>query len=161
MNTTNYSKAHVEASPILPTISVTRDFAGSVEQLMRAHTDPELFVRWIGPGKTGQTTVDYWDARRGGSWRYVYDADGDQHGFFGSFHDVGTDRIVQTFTWEPMPEFVSLEKLWFEPLSDGQTRLHALSLMESLQARDGMLASGMEGGMEAGYRKLDDLLEQE
>ena len=30
---------------------MTRDFAATPAQLVRAHTDPELFVQWVGPGR--------------------------------------------------------------------------------------------------------------
>jgi len=42
--------AAIEADPTVPIIRVTRDFAATPAQLFRAHTDPELFARWVGPG---------------------------------------------------------------------------------------------------------------
>ena len=65
---------------------------------------------------------------------------------------------MQTFTWEGMPEGVALETLRFEDLGNGRTRLHAQSLVESFEARDGWLASGMEVGVNEGYAALDRLL---
>ena len=84
--------------------------------------------------------------------------DGEEFGFHGSFHEVATDRIVQTFTFDGQPEHVALETLRFEDLGDGRTRLHAQSLVDSFEGRDQWLASGMETGVEQGYAKLDDLL---
>lgn len=78
---------------------------------------------------------------------------------------------MQTFTWEGMPESVSLETLRFEDLGDGRTRLHAsiaadapsamapLSLVDSIEGRDAWLRSGMEVGINEGYAKLDRLLD--
>lgn len=142
----------------LPIIVIERDFDAPVEAVHRAHTNPDLFARWIGPD--GYTTkIDTWDMRTGGEYRFLnITPEGEEHGFRGCFHDVREDRIVQTFTWEPMPDSVSLETLTLEDLGDGRTRLHVTSLMESFEARDGMVASGMADGMEAGYRKLDALL---
>ena len=57
-----------------------------------------------------------------------------------------------------MPEAVALETMTFEDLGDGLTRLHGFSLCDSFEARDGMLASGMEVGIHEGYRSLDALL---
>ena len=57
-----------------------------------------------------------------------------------------------------MTEGVSLETLVFEDLGDGWTRLHAQSLVESFEARDGWLNSGMEVGVNDGYAKLDGLV---
>jgi uncharacterized protein YndB with AHSA1/START domain len=149
--------ARIEADPTVPIIHITRDFAATPAQLLRAHTDPELFVRWVGPDSTA-TTVDRWDARTGGSWRYVSALDGTEFGFHGCFHEVRPDRIVQTFTWEGEPDGVALETLDFEDLGNGRTRLHARSLCDSFEGRDAWLRSGMEVGVDQGYVKLDALL---
>ena len=149
--------ATIEADPTLPIIRITRDFAATAVQLFRAHTAPELFARWIGPdGMT--TTLDRWDARTGGSWRYVATRDGREFAFHGCFHEVRLDRIVQTFTWEGDPDGVALETLDFEDLGDGRARLRTRSLCESFEERDGWLRSGMQTGLDQGYAALDALL---
>jgi uncharacterized protein YndB with AHSA1/START domain len=153
---TTTTETTIEADPKLPIIRMTRDFAATPAQLLRAHTDPELFVLWVGPDSL-TTKIDYWDARTGGSWRYVAGRDGDEFAFHGSFHQVGPDRIVQTFTWEGQPEGVALETLWFEDLGGGRTRLHAQSLVDSFEGRDAWLQSGMEVGVNEGYAKLERL----
>ena len=147
----------IEADPVLPIIRMTRDFAATPAQLMRAHTDAELFARWVGPNGMTTRIID-WDASSGGRWRYVAERDGMEFAFHGCFHDVGTDRIVQTFTFDGQPDDVALETLWFEDLGEGRTRLHAQSLVDSFTGRDQWLASGMETGVEEGYAKLDALL---
>ena len=78
--------------------------------------------------------------------------------FRGCFHTVRPDRIVQTFTWEGMPDGVALETLTFEDLGDGRTRLHAQSLCDSFEDRDAWLRSGMETGVHDGYAAIDRLL---
>jgi len=45
-----------------------------------------------------------------------------------------------------------------EDLGDGRTRLTATSLVDSFEARDAVLASGMEHGVREGYERLDELL---
>jgi uncharacterized protein YndB with AHSA1/START domain len=65
---------------------------------------------------------------------------------------------VQTFTYDEMPDDVSLETLTFEDLGDGRTRLHAQSLVDSFESRDQWLASGMKTGVDDGYAKLDALI---
>lgn len=157
MNIRRIEEATIEADPKVPIIHITRDFHGSPAQLMAAHTDPDLFARWVGPNGL-DTTIDVWDARDGGEWRYTAIADGAEHGFRGCFHQITDTRIVQTFTYEGMPDSVSLETLWFEDLGDGVTRLHAQSLVDSFEGRDAWLASGMELGVNEGYAKLDALL---
>ena len=147
----------IEADREVPLIRMTRVFHATPAQLVRAHTDAELFVKWIGPEDT-ETRVTEWDARTGGSYRYVVRHGEDEHGFRGCFHEIAEQRLVQTFTWEGMLEGVSLDTMWFEDLGDGRTRLHATSLVDSFAARDGILASGMEAGVNDGYAKLDQLL---
>ena len=155
--TTTTAQAQISADPTVPMITIARDFNASVAQLMRAHLDPDLYVRWVGPNDT-ETRIDYWDATRGGKWRFTGTSDGQEYAFFGSFHDIGQDRFVQTFTWEAQPDGVSLESYWFEDLGDGRTRLHAQSLVDSFEGRDAWLASGMEVGVNDGYAKLDQLI---
>lgn len=147
----------IEADPTVPIIRLTRDFDATPAQLMRAHTDPVLFAKWVGPDRMDTEILD-WDATTGGRWRYVARRDGNEYGFHGCFHEVSTDRIVQTFTFDGQPEHVALETLWFEDLGDGRSRLHAQSLVDSFEGRDQWLASGMESGVEQGYAKLDALV---
>jgi uncharacterized protein YndB with AHSA1/START domain len=154
---TTTTTVQIEADPKVPAIRMTRDFVGTPDQLFRAHTDPELFARWVGPNSI-DTRIEHWQARTGGSWRYVATHDGAEFGFHGCFHEVRPDRIVQTFTYDGEPDGVSLETLWFEDLGDGRTRLHAQSLVDSFEGRDAWLRSGMEVGVNEGYAKLDALL---
>jgi uncharacterized protein YndB with AHSA1/START domain len=160
MTTTQHlTEACIEADTDLPVIRITRDFRATPAQLHRAHTDPELFARWVGPDHM-DTKVLEWDVRNGGCWRYVATRDGEDHGFRGCFHQVTPNRIVQTFTWEGMPDDVALETLTFEDLGDGWTRLRAQSLVDSFEGRDAWLASGMETGVNEGYAKLDVLVSE-
>ncbi len=150
-------QASIEADPTLPIIRITRDFDATPARVMRAHTDPELFARWVGPDRMATTILD-WDATTGGRWRYVAHRDSQEYGFHGCFHEVGEDRIVQTFTFDGQPDHVALETLWFEDLGGGRTRLHAQSLVDSFEGRYQWLASGMETGIDEGYAKLDALM---
>lgn len=155
--TQRYDEAAIEADASVPAIHIRRDFRATPAQLFRAHTDRDVFVRWMGP-KELQNEITEWDARDGGSWRYTARQDDFEGSFRGCFHTVREDRIVQTFTWEGMPDAVSLETMTFEDLGDGRTRLHAVSLCDSFEARDQWLASGMEVGVNEGYAELERLL---
>ncbi len=153
-----YAEAAIEADPTVPAVHIWRDFAGTPEQLMRAHTDPELVAQWLGP-RDLEMRVDHHDCRTGGSYRYVHVRGEEEYGFRGCFHEVRPcEVIVQTFTFEGVPDAVALERLEFEDLGDGRTRLTATSLVDSFEGRDGFLASGMEVGINEGYEKLDELL---
>jgi uncharacterized protein YndB with AHSA1/START domain len=147
----------IEADPKVPVIRMSRDFTATAEQLFRAHTDPALFAQWVGPNSL-QTRVVEWDARSGGSWRFVSTRDGEEYGFRGCFHEIRPDRIVQTFTFEGQPDGVALETLWFEDLGNGRARLRTQSLVDSFESRDAWLASGMETGVNEGYAKLAEMI---
>jgi uncharacterized protein YndB with AHSA1/START domain len=142
----------IEADPTVPIIRMRREFNATPEQLFRAHTDPRLFAQWVGPNGM-HTLVDQWDARSGGSWRYVSTRHGRQYAFRGCFHDVRPDRIVQTFTFEEQPDGVALVTLWFEKLGGGRTLLRTQSLVDSFEARDAWLAGGMATGVNQGNAK--------
>ena len=150
-------QATIEADPTLPIIHITRDFDATPAQLMRAHTDPEVFARWVGPDGSVIKIID-WDPTTGGRWRYVGWLDDNEFAFHGCFHEVGETHLVQTFTYDDLPDDVALETLRFEDLGDGRTRLHAQSLVDSFEGRDQWLASGMETGVDQGYAKLDALV---
>lgn len=154
---TTITEARIEADPTVPAIHLTRDFHATPAQLLRAHTDPEIFARWVGPDGMENEILE-WDARDGGCFRYVARRDGESYGFRGCFHTVAEDRIVQTFNFEGMPDAVALETLTFEDRGDGTTRMHAMSLCDSFEGRDAWLASGMEVGVNDGYAKIDGLL---
>jgi len=154
---TTTKSVSIEADKNVPLVRITRDFASTPAQLFRAHTERGLFAQWAGPDGM-DNRIDYWDARTGGSWRYVARRDGQEFAFHGSFHEISPERLVQTFTYEGVPDGVALETLWFEDLGGGRTRLHAQSLVDSFEARDAFLGSGMEVGIEQGYAKLDELL---
>jgi uncharacterized protein YndB with AHSA1/START domain len=152
-------EAQIEADPKLPTVRITREFDAPPDKVFRAWTDPDLVARWLGP-RSVTTRIDNWDARTGGSYRYVAERDGEEiASFYGSFHEVRpNERLVQTFTWEGMPDGVSLDTMTFEDLGNGRTRVVGLSVVDSMEARNAMMASGMDVGVQEGYQKLDEFL---
>jgi uncharacterized protein YndB with AHSA1/START domain len=156
MSTTT-NETEIIVDPDVPMVRIIREFDAPPEKVFRAHTDPELVRQWLGP-RRHEMIIDHWDCRTGGSYRYVHASDGNEFGFHGCFHDVAPNRIVQTFTFEGFPEQVALETLVLEDLGGGRTRLVAQSLVDSFEARDGFVASGMEGGVREGYERLDELL---
>ncbi len=142
----------------MQTIRIGREFDAPPEAVYRAHVDPELFVRWSGPDAVS-TRVRSWDARTGGHWSYVAEFGRERVGFYGSFHELReSERIVQTFTFEGYPDGVQLEIMTLTDLGQGRCRIDSLSIFDSVESRDGMIASGMEVGVREGYAKLDALL---
>jgi uncharacterized protein YndB with AHSA1/START domain len=156
MSATTKRETEISAHPTLPIITIVREFDAPPQLVHRAHTEPELFAKWVGPHSL-DTRIDTWDCRTGGSWGYTAVHDGQGYRFFGSFHEVRPDRIIQTFSWEGA-DGVALETLWFEDLGEGRTRLRSQSLCDSVEGRDAMMSSGMDVGVNEGYEKLDELL---
>jgi uncharacterized protein YndB with AHSA1/START domain len=101
------------------------------------------------------------DPQTGGRWRFVgTDSDGNETAFQGAYREVSIpERIVQTFEWEGMAGHVSVETAEFEDLGDS-TRMVITSVFHTTEERDGMLGSGMEGGMNETYDRLDEVLER-
>jgi uncharacterized protein YndB with AHSA1/START domain len=71
---------------------------------------------------------------------------------------VTPELLVQTFEFDGYPGHVSLESARFEALDGGRTRVTTHAVYQSVEDRDGMVASGMEGGLTEGYERLDELL---
>ncbi|SEN55958.1 polyketide cyclase [Cryobacterium sp. TMT1-3] len=149
----------VTVVPHTPFVEYVREFDAPVAAVYRAHADPALVERWLGPN--GYTTqIDHWHLRTGGSYRFTHvDPEGESYEFHGVFHAARpNDLIIQTFEYDGYPDVVSIETLRFEDLGDGRTRLVGHSTYPSQEARDGMAASGMEEGMAQGYDRLDAVL---
>ena len=139
-------------------IHIEREFDAPRERVFAAHIDPELVAQWWGPRGT-TTVVEELDARAGGRWRFVSrEADGGEHAFRGVYREVvAPERIAWTFEWEGMPGHVSAETMDFEDLGD-RTRIVSTSIFHTQEERDGMIESGMEGGMTETFERLDELL---
>ena len=151
------NETEVTADPKVPLVRIVREFDAPREKVFRAHADPDLLARWLGP-RDLDMRVDRFDCRTGGAYRYVHSDGNEEYWFYGSFHEVRpAELIVQTFTFEGMPDGVALERLVLEDRG-GRTRLDVTSLMDSFEGRDAMIASGMEAGVREGYEKLDELL---
>lgn len=156
--TTKTHETEIALDREVPLARITREFDAPPEKVFRAHADPELVARWLGP-RRHQMRVDRYDCRTGGSYRYAHLSDGNEFGFYGSFHEVRPgELIVQTFTFDGQPDGVALQKIVFTDLGDGRTRLTTTSLVDSFAHRDAFVASGMESGIRESFERLDELL---
>lgn len=139
-------------------IVLRRTFDAPREIVFRALTDPSLVASWWGPRRL-TTVVDKMEPRHGGQWRMLHrDADGSEYAFRGVYHEVSVERIIQTFEWEGLPGHVSLETMTLEEV-DGKTQAVAVSVFQSIEDRDGMVASGMESGARETYDRLAEVIE--
>ena len=142
-------------------IAMTRMFDAPRTLVFDAHTKPELVKRWL-LGPPGWTMpVCEIDLRVGGKYRWVWrsDNDGSTMGIGGVYRQiVAPERIVTTErfdeSWYPgegLNTLVLVEQ-------GGRTTLTQTMRYESKEARDAVLKSGMEQGVEASYDRLAELL---
>lgn len=155
------NKAQVTAEPGKNEIITVREFDAPRELVFKAFTEQKLVEKWLKP-KRMKLKVYKFEAKAGGSWRYGnIDEKGNEYIFRGVTHEVlPPERIIQTFEFEGLPEkgHVCLETARFEELPNNRTRLINQSLFQSVADRDGMVASGMESGMNECYEQLDEIL---
>ncbi|HTH52019.1 MAG TPA: SRPBCC family protein [Pyrinomonadaceae bacterium] len=152
------NKTVITAEPGKQELFIDREFDATRELVFRAHTEPELYEQWVGPDDLTMT-VERMEAVDGGSYRFVHERDGHKYTFHGVYHEVlSPERIIGTFEFDGLPEkgHVIMGTTRFEDLGGGRSRLE--SVFQSVADRDGMLQSGMERGVDDGYRKLDSLL---
>jgi uncharacterized protein YndB with AHSA1/START domain len=155
--TTSTGAMQVTAEPGSTLITVEREVNAPRDLVYRAWTDPELLAQWLGPRRLAMR-VEHYDVRHGGSYRYVHvDTDGSEYVFRGVFHgEPSPERMVQTFEFLGAPGHVSMDTLILEDRG-ARTLVRAISAHQSVEARDAVLASGMAGGLEEGFQRLEEL----
>jgi uncharacterized protein YndB with AHSA1/START domain len=125
-------------------IRVEREFDAPRDHVYRVWTDPALIPGWWGES----TTVEEMDVRPGGRWRF-----NTGYGVVeGEYHEVvPPERIVQTFQNH-------VQTLEFEDLGE-RTKLVQTMRFDSTEARDTTMSYGVEKGAEAGFERVDAVLE--
>ncbi len=154
------NKTIITAEPGKQEIVITRTFDAPRDLVFKAYTDPKLIEEWWGPRRL-TVEIDKMEVKPGGPWRFINkDADGNIFAFHGVYHDLKVPEwIVFTFEWEGMPGHVLMETIKLEEV-DGQTKLTDISVFQTVEDRDGMLANGMEGGAEESTERMAELLEK-
>src|SRR5436305_6433877 len=141
-------------------VVITRRFAARPQGVYRAHTEPELVQKWmLGPdGWTMPVCIS--DPRPGGKIRYEW-----TNGKGGGFYLTGEYVVL-----EPYKRIVHVERMHLpDPTPDNQiettfepdgagTFMRMRITLPNTEARAAMLATGMEGGMEASYVRLESLI---
>ncbi|WP_425844395.1 SRPBCC domain-containing protein [Agrococcus sp. TSP3-2-1] len=145
-----------------------REFDARPEQVQRAHTTAELFAQWMGP-RGSRLRIDRFEAHTGGRFDYTVEAGGGEAGdgeaggewrFWGSYHEVVAGRIVHTWELQQEPGRPTLEVLEFRELPGGRCALGITSTYASKAACDAMVESGIDGGMDEDFERLDEALAQ-
>jgi uncharacterized protein YndB with AHSA1/START domain len=135
----------------------TRTFAAPRRLVFAAFTDPAHVPNWLlGPDGWSMPICEI-DLRVGGSWRYVWrnDSDGREFGMHGVYREiVSPAKIVNTEVFE---ESEAVNTLELTEVDGGTLMVHTM-VMPSKEARDAALATGMTGGADTSYDRLDSYL---
>jgi uncharacterized protein YndB with AHSA1/START domain len=152
------SQSAVVTLPTDTQIRVEREFNAPPHLVWRAYTEPELIARWwhANRGEIRSTDVDL---RVGGRWRWVMvTPDGYEVAFNGEYREiVPFERLVYTEIFEGVPTDpadAAVNTMTFTEV-DGRTHMVSVTELPSREARDAILETGMEAGMQDAY----DLLE--
>jgi uncharacterized protein YndB with AHSA1/START domain len=143
-------------------VIITRAFAAPPARVWAAHTDPALIRRWCYGFDGWEMPECTFDARVGGSFRWVWAPVGGGDGFYATGEILvfePTSRMVHVermFMPDPTPDN-HIETL-FQPDGTG-TRLILTMTLPSAEAREAMLATGMTDGMEITYARIDGLVQ--
>jgi len=160
MSASSKNKTTITAEPGKQELFITREFDAPRELVFKAHTDPKLYVQWLGP-RGYEMKLETFEPVSGGRYRYIHkDNDGNEFGFHGVFHEISEELMIQTFEFEGLPErgHVILDTMRLEQLPGNRTKVTIQSVYQSVSDRDGMIQSGMERGVNEGYERLDELL---
>ena len=143
-------------------IVLTRELDAPRHLVWEAMNKPEYLRRWLLGPPGWEMVVCEVDLRVGGTFRHEWrNVDGTAMAMHGVFREVvAPERIVRTEIFEYGCDAQAGEQLATMVLTEknGKTTVTITALFPSKQARDGMIASGMEQGVAAGYDRLDGIL---
>lgn len=137
---------------------VSRVIRGTVEQVWRAHHEPELLQRWLlGPDGWTMPVCEV-ATTVGEKYRYEWeraDSGADRFGFEGELlESTPPHRSVTTERMIGVPGEGTVNELTLTPV-DGGTLLTLVMTFPDAQTRDAVLATGMTDGMETSYARLE------
>lgn len=162
MNTTAPSGLQI-STPTDTSIVLTRTFDAPRRLVWEAMFTPDKMRRWMLPPPGWTSTTCECDARVGGKLSVAWKSDETNAVMTlqGEFTDVAPlEHAVHTETMalesgQTIGSLVERHELADEGAA---TAMSITQTYNSKEDRDGALASGMDQGMEACYRKLDELL---
>lgn len=141
-------------------VVVTRRFAARPELVYRAHTEPALLQKWLlGPqGWTMPVCIS--EPRPGGAIRFEW-SDGQGNGFYltGEYLELEPfsriRHVERMFLPDPTPD--NHVETTFEADGGGTLMTLRMTLPDAATV-EAMLATGMEHGMEASYKRLEGVV---
>ena len=156
------NKTQIIAEPGKQEFFIIREFDAPRELVFRAFSTVDLLEQFFAP-KNRVTKYEYFHYHDNGSYKY---ATSDENGrvlcvFKGTVHEVAApERIILTSEMEGLPVkgHVVMEVMSFESIDGDRTRLSMHDVCLTVQDRDMIIGSGMEGGLKDIFDQLDGLL---
>lgn len=136
---------------------LSRVIRGTVEQVWRAHQEPELLRRWqLGPDGWSMPVCEVGTAV-GESYRYEWEQDGggERFGFTGEVLEISAPHRAVTTEAMIGQEGSSVTNELTLTEVEGGTLLSLLVTYPDPGLRETVLGTGMADGMEAGYARLE------
>jgi uncharacterized protein YndB with AHSA1/START domain len=151
-------KHKIETPAAEPIVVTTRTFNAPRQLVWKVMTEPQHVARWWGvEGHRNEITA--FDFRPGGKWRIISHAPNGEFIFVGEYREVAPfDRFVTTFGMENMFFGKTLVETHTFEETGGITHYKSVSNFDTIEDRDGMVASGMEKGIIHGFAVMDDIL---
>lgn len=146
------------------TLTITRRFEAPPEQVFAAHVEPALIQRWCYGFEGWRMPVCINDARPGGELRWEWANDEGA-----GFHVTGTYEAVEPLQGSRPGRIVHVERMHLpDPTPDNHiettfapdgtgTLLTVVMRVDSPEAMEAMIATGMTDGMEVTYARIDTL----
>ena len=98
------NKTEIIAEPGTQELFIKREFDAPRELVFKAHIDPDIYVKWVGP-RDLKMTIEKWEPRDGGSYQFTHERDGHKYEFLGVYHQiVAPESIIGTFEFTGLPE---------------------------------------------------------
>ena len=148
-----------------PSMICTRSFDAPLSLVWKVFTTPEHVARWWGPKSYAPVkTVEKLELKKGGRWRFVCERTGARGEivFYGTYVDVVPEtKVANSFgvegqfpADEAFPEVHTFEE------HDGRTYYKSVSMMPNFEARDAVVATGMEAGGRESMEQLGKLVDE-
>ena len=139
-------------------IVMTRLFDAPRDLVFEAMSKPEHVRRWWGLlDQRYSVPVCEIDFRVGGAWRFVSRGPQGEAGFHGVYREIDApERIVFTEIFDPFPDVESVVTSVLKE-ENGKTRFTVTCRYPSLEVRDMVLSTGMEGGAAISYDRLEEV----
>lgn len=141
-------------------IKIVREFDAPADLVFEVWTTPEHIRNWWGYPEHPMTVCEM-DLRVGGAYRFVAEVPE-----FGEIAFRGVNkvidrprRLVSTEIYEAYPDVEAVNTLTLEE-SDGVTTMTIVAAYPTKEARDAVIASGMEDGLQVSLDRAGAILER-